>query len=178
MVFMTMAMTAMGQWPLDEMTWILHRDTNHIRTIRTYAVDTLTGTRQLKLTEYFDRYGYRDDSTCHNEYDDQGRLTMTESYQWVSSTVGANPHRETIWRCSLTYSPDGAVQHIKTENNTREGTMNHRDMILLSRTLHPRFGLTECTYYLGAFDTIRFRREYDDSGHLLSTYCDIENLNG
>ena len=177
-VFMTMAMTAMGQWPLDEMTWILHRDTNHIRTIRTYAVDTLTGTRQLKLTEYFDRYGYRDDSTCHNEYDDQGRLTMTESYQWVSSTVGANPHRETIWRCSLTYSPDGAVQHIKTENYTREGTMNHRDMILLSRKLHPRFGLTECTYYLGAFDTIRFRREYDDSGHLLSTYCDIENLNG
>ena len=87
MVFMTMAMTAMGQWPLDEMTWILHRDTNHIRTIRTYAVDTLTGTRQLKLTEYFDRYGYRDDSTCHNEYDDQGRLTMTESYQWVSSIV-------------------------------------------------------------------------------------------
>ncbi|MBQ6683422.1 MAG: hypothetical protein IJM74_04905, partial [Bacteroidales bacterium] len=159
-------------------TWLIHRDTNHIRTIRTYAVDSLTGTRQLKLTEHFDRYGYRDDSTCHNEYDDQGRLTMTESYQWVSPTTCANPHRETIWRCSITYSPDGTVQHIKTENYTGEGTMEQHDMILLSRKEHPRFGLTECIYYLGAFDTIRFRREYDDAGHLLSTYCDIENLNG
>lgn len=177
MVFMTMAVTAMGQWPLDEMTWILQRDTNHIRTIRTYAVDSLTGTRQLKLTEHFDRYGYRDDSTCRNEYDGQGRLTMTESYQWVSPTEGAMPQRETCWRCRLTYSPDGTVQHIKTENYTREGTMEQRDMILLSQKEHPRFGLTECIY-LGAVDTIRFRRKYDDAGHLLSTYCDIENLTG
>lgn len=174
------AMTAWGQDPSVELPWLPKRDTNHIRTVRTYAVDSVTGVRQLRRTEHYDRHGYLEDTTCRNIYDAQGRLVMAEVYNWVSTSDNPMRRLEIEWRYNITYSSDGAVQHIRKENFSfnAAGVWNHD---LLSRKEHPRFGMTECVY-LSKFsrwewvDTIRFLREYDDAGRLLRNFCDMEGV--
>lgn len=172
LLFFAMLLPAKGQNPLLELPYFPDHTAKHIKVIRTYSVDTLTGARKLKNTEHYDRHGYCCDSAYHNVYDAQGRLVLHETYQWVSSTSNPIPRRELSSRCSVEYTADGIVQHVKNESFGKyyEGA---EEFHLLSHKVHPRFGLTECVY-LGGSDTLRFLREYDADGRLLHEYCNDE----
>lgn len=172
LLFVTLAVSAMGQGPLLELSYFSSHTDKHIKVIRTYSVDTLTGARTLKRTEHYDRHGYSSDSAYRNVYDDQGRLVLQEIYNRVSTAAHPMPRRELTSRCSIEYAADGIVQHVKTESFGKyyEGV---DEFHLLSHKVHPRFGLTECVY-LGGGDTLRFLREYDADGRLLHEFCDDE----
>lgn len=174
LLFVAMLLPAKGQNPLLELPYFPDHTAKHIKVIRTYSVDTLTGARKLKNTEHYDRHGYCCDSAYHNVYDAQGRLVLHETYQWVSSTSNPIPRRELSSRCSVEYTADGIVQHVKNESFGKcyEGVS---ECHLQSYKEHPRFGLTECIYvYLRTFDTLRFLREYASDGRLLHEYCNDE----
>ena len=178
LLFITMLLPAMGQDPLAELPWFPSRDTNHVRVRRAYSVDSLTGKRQLLYTEHFDRHGYRADSAYHNVYDAQGRLTMQETYTWVSTSANPMPRRKIIERWTVEYAPDGAVQHIRQESDTY-GYSGVTDYYLLSRKVHPRFGLTDYVFLVnnsdyGWTDTLGYHREYDSLGRLLRDWCEEE----
>lgn len=172
LLFVAMVLPVMGQGALMDLPYFPSHTTKHIKVIRAYSVDTLTGARMLKHTEYYDRHGYSADTAYRNVYDDQGRLVLHETYQWVSSSANPMPRRELMSRCSIEYAADGIVQHVKTESFSKyyEGV---EEFHLLSHKVHPRFGLTECVY-LGGSDTLRFLREYDADGRLLHEFCDDE----
>lgn len=171
-MLVAMFLSAKGQNPLFELPYFPSHTTKHIKVIRTYSVDTLTGVRKLKHTEHYDRHGYCADSAYHNVYDDQGRLVLHETYQWVSTSANPIPRRELSSRYSFEYTADGIVQHIRNESFGKyyEGVAEYH---LLSHKVHPRFGLTECVY-LGGVDTLRFLREYGSDGRLLHEYCNDE----
>lgn len=173
LLMMAAVLSATAQDPLADLPWLPSRDTNHIRTKRAYYTDNRTGERQLLFTVQYDRHGFYADSTHHNVYDSQGRLTMQEVYTWVSSTANPIPHRKTKERWSIEYAYDGAVQHIRHEFNGY-GQSDVEDYCLHSRKVHPRFGLTDCIFiYNGnnTSDTLGFHREYDSAGHLLREWC-------
>ena len=171
-MFVAMFLSVKGQNPLFELSYFPSHTTKHIRVIRTFSVDTLTGVWKLKHTEHYDRHGYCVDSAYNNVYDAQGRLVLHETYQWVSTSANPTPRRELSSRCSFEYTADGIVQHIRNESFDKyyEGVAEYH---LLSRKLHPCFGLTECVY-LGGTDTLRFLREYASDGRLLHEYCNDE----
>ena len=167
-------LSAMGQGPLLDLPYFPYRTTKNIKVIRTYAVDTLTGARKLTHTERYDRNGYCDDTTYNYVYDAQGRLVLRESFQWVSTSDNSMPRREVESRCSIEYTADGIVQHIRYERFGKhyEGVS---ECHLLSYKEHPRFGMTECVYvYQRSFDTLRFLREFAPDGRLLHEYCNDE----
>ena len=177
MLFVAMVLPTMGQGPLFELPYFPSHTTKHIKVIRTYTVDTLTGVRKLTQTEPYDRYGYSADTSYRNVYDAQGRLILHETYQWVSSTANPKPRREMSSRYSIEYTADGIVQHVKSESfgKYHEGVSEY---YLYSYKEHPSFGLTECVYSMkwgeGHSDTLRFSREYDSDGRLLHEYCNDE----
>lgn len=174
LTFIAMILPSMGQNPSLELSYFpLHTD-KHIKVIRTYSVDALSGVRILKNTEHYDRYGYRDDSVYHNVYDDQGRLVLQETYQWISTSANPVPRRKVLSRFSFEYTADGIVQHVRNESFGKyyEGVTEYH---LISHTVHPRFGFTECAYVnLSSSDTLRFLREYASDGRLLHEYCNDE----
>ena len=172
LLFIALFLPAMGQGPLFELPYFPSHTTKHIKVIRTYSVDTLTGARKLTHTEPFDRHGYSADTAYHNVYDAQGRLVLHETYQWVSSTANPIPRREMSSRYSIEYTADGIVQHVKNESfgKYHEGVSEY---YLHSYKVHPIYGLTECVY-LGSFNTTRFLREYAPDGRLLHEYCNDE----
>lgn len=165
-------MPAMAQSALVNLPWLPVRDTNHIRTIRTYKVDTLTGQRKLLLTEHYDRHGYRSDTTYHKTYDSCGRLTEWVASVWSSSYANPIPRMVPYDKYTLTYDSSGMVQHIR---NVYENTYV-TEYRLIRSNVHPRFGLMECVYVRQwdgdeSKDTISIRREYDAAGHLLREHC-------
>ena len=172
MLFVTMVASAMGQGPLSELAYFPSHTDKHIRVIRTYFIDTLTGARKLKNTKHYDCHGYSADSAYRNVYDDQGRLVLHETYSWVSTSANPMPRREVSSRCSFEYTDDGIVQHVRDESFGKyyEGVS---ECHLLSHKMHPRFGYTECVYLSGN-DTLRFLREYASDGRLLHEFCNSE----
>lgn len=177
LLFLAMLLPAMGQNPLWDLPYFPSHTTKNIKVISTYSVDTLTGERILKNTEHYDRHGYSADTAYRNVYDDQGRLVMHETYQWVSTSANPMPRRELSSRCSFEYTVDGFVQHIRNESFGKyyEGVSEY---YLVSHKVHPLFGLIECVYSIGwgeeYHDTLRFSREYDADGRLLHEYCSDE----
>lgn len=177
MLFTATFLSATGQGVLLDLPYFPSHTTNPIRLIRTYSVDTLTGARELKRTEYYDRHGYSADTAYRNVYDDQGRLVLHETYQLVSSSANPMPRRELMSRCSIEYAADGIVQHVKREGfgKYHEGVSEYH---LYSRKEHPRFGLTECVYVISwgqeYSDTLRYLYEYDSAGRMLHEYCSDE----
>ena len=161
----------MAQDPLVELPWFPHSDTNHIRTCRMYAIDTVTGERQLVLTERYDRHGFADDTAIRKVYDSQGRLTEYVSYRWLSTSADPEPD----WHFIVAYAADGSVQHISSVYYTEQDSMVYT-YSLIRRKVHPQFGLLDYTFLrtykhsqVGReeVDTVYIRREYDDRGHLL-----------
>ena len=154
-----MVLPTMGQGPLFELPYFPSRTTKHIKVIRTYTVDALTGARKLVRTEPYDRHGYSADTAYRNVYDAQGRLVLQETYQWVSSTAKPIPRREMSSRYSIEYTADGIVQHVKNESfgKYHEGVSEYQ---LYSHKVHPCFGLTECVYVINwgqeYIDTLRY----------------------
>lgn len=177
LMLVAMFLSAKGQNPLFELPYFPSHTTKHIKVIRTYSVDTLTGARQLKHTEHYDRHGYSADTAYRNVYDDQGRLVLHETYQWVSSSANPMPRRELMSRCSIEYAADDIVQHVKRESfgKYHEGVSEYH---LYSRKVHPRFGLTECAYVIDwgkeYSDTLRYLFEYDSAGRLFHEHCNDE----
>ena len=168
-----MVLSATGQGPLMDLPYFPSHTTKHIRVIRAYSIDTLSGARMLKHTEYYDRHGYSADTAYRNVYDDLGRLVLHETYQWVSSSANPMPRREMMSRCSFEYAADGIVQHVKRESfgKYHEGVSEYQ---LYSHKMHPRFGLTECVYVKEYIDTLRYLCEYDSAGRMLHEYCSDE----
>lgn len=173
-----MVLSATGQGPLMDLPYFPSHTTKHIRVIRAYSIDTLSGARMLKYTERYDRHGYFcPDTAYRNVYDDLGRLVLHETYQWVSSSANPMPRREMMSRCSIEYAADGVVQHVKREDfgEYHEGVSEYH---LYSHKVHPRFGLTECVYVISwgqeYSDTLRYLWEYDSAGRMLHEYCDGE----
>ncbi len=177
LLFVAMILPAMGQGSLMDLPYFPSHTAKPIKVIRTYSVDTLSGARKLKHTEYFDRHGYSADTAYRNVYDNQGRLVLHETYQWVSSSANPMPRREMMSRCSIEYAPDGIVQYVKNESfgKYNEGVSEYH---LYSRKVHPRFGLTKCVYVIDwgkdYSDTLRYLCEYDSIGRMLHEYCNDE----
>ena len=179
LLFVAMVLPAMGQWALMDLPYFPTHTAKPIKVIRTYSIDTLTGARMLKHTEYYDRHGYSADTAYRNVYDDLGRLVLHETYQWVSSSANPMPRREMMSRCSIEYAADGIVQHVKHESfgKYHEGVSEYQ---LYSHKVHPRFGLTECVYVIDwgkeNIDTLRYLCEYDSAGRMLHEYCSDEGV--
>ena len=178
LLFFATFLSAMGQGILMDLPYFPSHTTKHIKVIRAYSIDTLSGARMLKYTEHYDRHGYFcADTAYRNVYDDQGRLVLHETYRWVSSSANPMPRRELMSRCSFEYAADGIVQHVKRESFGKydEGVCEYH---LYSHKVHPRFGLTECVYVIGwgkeYSDTLRYLCEYDSAGRLLHEYCNDE----
>lgn len=177
LLFVAMVLPAMGQWALMDLPYFPTHTAKPIKVIRAYSIDTLSGARMLKHTEYYDRHGYSADTAYRNVYDDLGRLVLHETYQWVSSSANPMPRREMMSRCSFEYAADGIVQHVKRESfgKYHEGVSEYR---LYSHKVHPRFGLTECVYVIDwgkeYSDTLRYLCEYDSVGRMLHEYCNDE----
>ena len=177
LLFVAMVLPAMGQWVLMDLPYFPTHTAKPIKVIRAYTIDTLSGARMLKHTEYYDRHGYSADTAYRNVYDDLGRLVLHETYQWVSSSANPMPRREMMSRCSFEYAADGIVQHVKREGfgKYHEGVSEYH---LYSHKVHPRFGLTECVYVINwgqeYSDTLRYLCEYDSAGRMLHEYCDDE----
>lgn len=177
LLFVAMVLPAMGQGSLMDLPYFPSHTTKHIKVIRTYSIDTLTGARKLKRTEYYDRHGYSADTAYRNVYDDLGRLVLHETYQWVSSSANPMPRRELMSRCSIEYAADGIVQHVKREGfgEYHEGVCEYH---LYSHKVHPCFGLTECVYVINwgqeYIDTLSYLCEYDSAGRMLHEYCSDE----
>ena len=179
LLFVAMVLPAMGQWALMDLPYFPTHTAKPIKVIRTYSIDTLTGARMLKHTEYYDRHGYSADTAYRNVYDDLGRLVLHETYQWVSSSANPMPRREMMSRCSIEYAADGIVQHVKRESfgKYHEGVSEYQ---LYSHKVHPRFGLTECVYVIDwgkeYSDTLRYLCEYDSVGRMLHEYRNDEGV--
>lgn len=177
LLFVAMVLPAMGQWALMDLPYFPTHTAKPIKVIRAYSIDTLSGARMLKHTEYYDRHGYSADTAYRNVYDDLGRLVLHETYQWVSSSANPMPRREMMSRCSFEYAADGIVQHVKRESfgKYHEGVSEYQ---LYSHKVHPRFGLTECVYVIDwgkeYSDTLRYLCEYDSVGRMLHEYCNDE----
>lgn len=178
LLFIATFLSATGQGPLMDLPYFPSYTTKHIRVIRAYSIDTLSGARMLKYTEHYDRHGYFcPDTAYRNVYDDQGRLVLQEIYRLVSSSANPMPRRELMSRCSIEYAADGIVQHVKREDfgKYHEGVCEYH---LYSHKVHPRFGLTECVYVINwgqeYIDTLRYLCEYDSAGRMLHEYCDDE----
>lgn len=177
LLLFTTFLSATGQGPLMDLPYFPSHTDKPIKVIRTYSIDTLTGARKLKRTEYYDRHGYSADTSYRNVYDDQGRLVLHETYQWVSSSVNPMLRRELMSRCSIEYAPDGVVQHVKRESfgKYHEGVSEYH---LYSHKVHPRFGLTEYVYVIDwgreYRDTLRYLCEYGSAGRMLHEYCNDE----
>lgn len=178
LLFFATFLSATGQGPLMDLPYFPSPTTKHIRVIRAYSIDTLSGARMLKYTEHYDRYGYFCPDTAYRHvYDDQGRLVLQEIYRLVSSSANPIPRHEVESRCSIEYAPDGIVQHVKREGfgEYHEGVSEYH---LYSHKVHPRFGLTECVYVINwgqeYSDTLRYLCEYDSAGRMLHEYCDDE----
>lgn len=177
LLFVAMILPAMGQWALMDLPYFPTHTAKPIKVIRAYSIDTLSGARMLKHTEYYDRHGYSADTAYRNVYDDLGRLVLHETYQWVSSSANPMPRREMMSRCSFEYAADGIVQHVKRESfgKYHEGVSEYQ---LYSHKVHPRFGLTECVYVIDwgkeYSDTLRYLCEYDSVGRMLHEYCNDE----
>ena len=177
LLFVAMVLPAMGQWALMDLPYFPTHTAKPIKVIRAYTIDTLSGARMLKHTEYYDRHGYSADTAYRNVYDDLGRLVLHETYQWVSSSANPMPRREMMSRCSIEYAADGIVQHVKRESfgKYHEGVSEYQ---LYSHKVHPRFGLTECVYVIDwgeeYSDTLRYMCEYDSAGCMLHEYCSDE----
>ena len=161
-------MPAVAQDPQVDLPWLPYRDTNGIRTIRNYKVDTLTGERTLLWTDHYDRHGFKYDSTDVLVYDSQGRLTELVQHGTIY-IPDTTPQLYESWRCKITYAPDGAVQRIE---NIFESYVKYE---ILSHKTHPKYGLLDYTFRRTLnfsddhveVDTVFFRREYDAQGHLL-----------
>ena len=177
LLFVAMVLPAMGQWALMDLPYFPTHTAKPIKVIRAYSIDTLSGARMLKHTECYDRHGYSADTAYRNVYDDQGRLVLHETYQWVSSSANPMPRRELMSRCSFEYAADGIVQHVKREGfgKYHEGVSEYH---LYSHKVHPRFGLTECVYVIDwgkeYSDTLRYLCEYDSAGRMMHEYCNDE----
>ncbi len=176
-LFLVALLSAWGQKRGAELHFLPYRDTNHIKTIQAYSVDAQTGERKKGYTEHYDRYGYQADTNCRNVYDGQGRLTLQEMYQWVSSTANPIPRREVVHRDSISYAPDCTVEYCKRESFSSDYLLEYH---FYSRTIHPRFGLTDIAYLLkwhnGCWvDTIRLHREYDSDGRLMHEHYDTDD---
>ena len=116
LLLFTTFLSATGQGIMMDLPYFPTHTAKPIKVIRTYSVDTLTGARMLKHTEHYDRHGYCADTAYRNVYDNQGRLVLHETYQWVSSSANPMPRREMMSRCSIEYAADGIVQHVKRES--------------------------------------------------------------
>lgn len=158
-------MPALAQDPQVDLPWMPQRDTNGIRTIRAYSVDTLTGSRKLMRTTHYDRHGFMARPTDRDRltYDTQGRLTEYTSF---------NDDGTLAMMCNITYASDGIVQRIEIVDDYYP-TITYE---LLTHKTHPKYGLLDYTFrckttntYDGNdyFDTVFIRREYDTQGHLL-----------
>ena len=58
LLFFATFLSATGQGPLMDLPYFPSPTTKHIRVIRAYSIDTLSGARMLKYTEHSDRYGH------------------------------------------------------------------------------------------------------------------------
>lgn len=155
---------ALAQDSQVELRWLPERDTNGIRTIRSYSVDTLTGARELMWTKHYDRHGFLANPADLLTYDAHGRLIK---YITFGDFDGEQVPTET---CNITYAPDGTVQRIEQVSDYSSITYE-----LLTHKTHPKYGLLDYTfrrkytsnYSNDDFDTVFIRREYDAQGHLL-----------
>ena len=163
---------AVAQDPLVDLPWLPTRDTNHIRTIRTYKVDTLTGQRKLLSTEHYDRHGYDSGESYRMTYDRQGRLTGWESLSTRWPINDPKPRIIPATTYTLAYDAAGTVQYIR---NVYYDT-NVVEYRLINKEVHPRYGLIEYKYVrrvsgLDWTDTVYIRREYDNTGRMLREHC-------
>lgn len=188
LVFSNLA--AMAQEPQVLLPWIPLRDTNHIRTIRNYSYDTATLERKLESTEEYDRHGYRAGELVSLTYNGQGLLTRRVARERHFNSANPMGWIDTASVWDIVYSSDGVMQrfdnvyyyHGYIQNEYVQDT-TVVTCELLSHKVHPVFGLQDYTVKQclsrssrgeSYCDTIYFRREYDDKGHLLKEYSNYE----
>ena len=88
------------------------RDTNNIRIIREYGIDS-TGKRTLMdITEY-DRHGYQTNPYIKLTYNDKGQLIHRLELIEVGSVKNPIPHLDTSTTCDISYNAQGQPEAIR-----------------------------------------------------------------
>lgn len=178
-LFITLAFCALGgllpvaaQDAEVDLPFLPYRDTNHVRTMRIYRVDTLTGERELQQTNHYDRHGFMYDSLDVLVYDSKGRLTEYVHRVLRSTPRNPMPQVEVVRRISVEYDADGTVRRVRRVDCGNPDSV-YTTYECISYKRHPRFGLIDYTFLVTCsiwddyVDTAFFRREYDEKGHLL-----------
>lgn len=163
--------SAFAQDTQVELPWLPKRDTNHIRTIKVYLIDTITKTRNLNYTIHYDQHGFETDSFNSLTYDSKGRLIefITRIKVWPYNQP--EPIIKDFEKYKISYTPDGVVQRIE---NTYLSDSSSYTYELLTHKTHPKYGLINYTFLRTytdkemntVADTVFFNREYDIQGHL------------
>lgn len=170
--------SVMAQNVQTDLPWLPYRDTNHIRTIRIYDIDTVTGERTLSFVQSFHRSGYEADTSCRYVYDKQGRLTEMARYSLDYSVDMTSPKYMLLYRYNIDYSTDGTVKKIRFVSYTLHDSTTYVYDLLTHKT-HPKNGLLEYSFRRTIdqveTDTVYFIRDYDEHGHLIREYMDAEN---
>ena len=171
------------------------RVTNHVRSVREYRPSTVVmGARELWATTRYDRQGYMTyyrrgvemPDSVERRYDSLDRLV-----QWCrAERRWDDDSQRMVWSRlfveHLEYTPDGLVSLDSLVVYDRVGSVIDTSVAsyaLVHLVRNTGVGITECDYAYyerestggveEQTDTCRFRREYDDRGHLLrETYTD------
>ena len=169
------ALSTMGQ---DNLPWLPNRDTNHIRTLRTYLIDSSTGKRRLIKQEEFDQHGYE---TCPNitlTYDELGRLTRRVELTKVTSVSTGEVRMDTVEVYDIQYSPDGKVNTctlVQAQGEyatiiTYRLVPTEKNPCCIEQTYYHTRNFTRHTEVYS--DTVRWRRCYDEEGRIVSEETD------
>lgn len=173
-IFMILSsLCAMAQGPQVVLPWMPTRDTNHIKAIRYYKYDTVTLERTLNYTENYDRHGYQTHPLTKLTYNDQGLLTRRVTLRERFSAANPMGWTDTADIWDIYYSSDGVIQHINVVMKDYGFTTVYT-YDLITHKSHPAYGLLDYTFKWCRTngenvycDTVYYRREFDDKGHLL-----------
>lgn len=173
---MSSVLPVMAQDTQVELPWLPYRDTNNTRTVRFFIVKAITGERNLIHTEDYDRKGFFVSPMHKAVYDSHGRLVEYVIMSSVATNEHPKPQIVPIVIYKMKYSIDGVVKRIEEVNYNVYDTVTDTYDLIRHET-HPKFGLLDYTFLRTRCnsqsedketDTVYYRRQYDEKGHLLS----------
>ena len=171
-LFVSVVVLALGS---SAQNWMPMRDTNHIRILRSYLIDSTTGERSLLKHEEYDRQGYLTGENISLTYNERGQLIRRVEVQKTDPDRTGTVRMDTVEMYDIHYSPDGKVDFCTWVQSQGEYAMvNTYRLIPLKEKpgckdlayLHSwHFTRQDTVFY---WDTVIWRHCYDGQGRLVS----------